>query len=350
MNSLLELQDVTKIYGGGLFSRSRTLALDNVSFAIPSESPQITAIAGESGSGKTTMARVLLGVVAPTEGKVLFKGQDVARMTRKQRREFRREVQPVFQDPFEVYNPFYKVDHVLTTPIKKFRMAGTKREAQRIIEDALELVGLRPDETLGRFPHQLSGGQRQRVMVARALLLKPSVILADEPVSMVDASLRATILDSIRNLNRELGIAILYITHDLTTAYQISDNIMVLYRGSVVEAGSVERVIKHPQHPYTRLLVESIPQPDPDKRWGAETTVSNTIGIAPGATTCKFVDRCLAAMPMCAEAVPGFYRIDPDRGALCFLYADSPELTSTEIATVLQRDADSHEPVATGAE
>ncbi|MCH8223181.1 MAG: ABC transporter ATP-binding protein [Chloroflexi bacterium] len=350
MNSLLELQNVTKIYGGGLFSRSRTLALDNVSFAIPSESPQITAIAGESGSGKTTMARVLLGVVAPTEGKVLFKGQDVAGMTRKQRREFRREVQPVFQDPFEVYNPFYKVDHVLTTPIKKFRMAGTKREAQRIIEDALELVGLRPDETLGRFPHQLSGGQRQRVMVARALLLKPSVILADEPVSMVDASLRATILDSIRNLNRELGIAILYITHDLTTAYQISDNIMVLYRGSVVEAGSVERVIKHPQHPYTRLLVESIPQPDPDKRWGAETTVSNTIGIAPGATTCKFVDRCLAAMPMCAEAVPGFYRIDPDRGALCFLYADSPELTSTEIATVLQRDADSHEPVATGAE
>ena len=230
MNSLLELQDVTKIYGGGLFSRRRTLALDNVSVAIPSESPQITAIAGESGSGKTTMARVLLGVVAPTEGHVLFKGQDVARMTRKQRREYRREVQPVFQDPFEVYNPFYKVDHVLTTPIKKFRMAGTKREAQRIIEDALELVGLRPDETLGRFPHQLSGGQRQRVMVARALLLKPSVILADEPVSMVDASLRATILDSIRALNRELGIAILYITHDLTTAYQISDNIMVLYR------------------------------------------------------------------------------------------------------------------------
>ena len=350
MNSLLELQDVTKIYGGGLFSRSRTLALDNVSFAIPSESPQITAIAGESGSGKTTMARVLLGVVAPTEGHVLFKGQDVARMTRKQRREYRREVQPVFQDPFEVYNPFYKVDHVLTTPIKKFRMAGTKREAQRIIEDALELVGLRPDETLGRFPHQLSGGQRQRVMVARALLLKPSVILADEPVSMVDASLRATILDSIRNLNRELGIAILYITHDLTTAYQIADNIMVLYRGSVVEAGSVERVIKHPQHPYTRLLVESIPQPDPDKRWGAETTVSNTVGIAPGVTACKFVDRCLAAMPMCAEGVPGFYRIDPDRGALCFLYADSPELTSTEIATVLERDADSPEPVATAAE
>ena len=350
MSSLLEIQNVTKIFSGGMFSRSSTLALDGVSFAIPGDNPQITAIAGESGSGKTTMARLLLGVIAPSSGRVLFKGQDVARMTRKQRREFRREVQPVFQDPFEVYNPFYKVDHVLTTPIKKFRMAGSKQEERRIIEDALELVGLRPDETLGRFPHQLSGGQRQRVMVARALLLKPSVILADEPVSMVDASLRATILDSIRALNRELGIAILYITHDLTTAYQISDNIMVLYRGSVVEAGSVERVIKDPKHPYTRLLVESIPQPDPDKRWGQETTVSNTVGIAPGVTACKFVDRRLAAMPICAEGVPGFYRIDPDRGALCFLYAGSPELSSGEMAAVLQRDAGSPEPVASAAE
>ncbi len=350
MSSLLELQDVTKIFGGGLFSRSSTLALDSVSFAIPSDSPQITAIAGESGSGKTTMARVLLGVIEPSAGKVLFKGQEVTRMTRKQRREFRREVQPVFQDPFEVYNPFYKVDHVLTTPIKKFRMAGSKQEAQRIIEDALELVGLRPDETLGRFPHQLSGGQRQRVMVARALLLKPSVILADEPVSMVDASLRATILDSIRNLNRDLGIAVLYITHDLTTAYQISDNIMVLYRGSVVEAGSVERVIKDPKHPYTRLLVESIPQPDPDKRWGQETTVANSLGIAPGSIACKFVDRCPAAMQMCAETVPGFHRIDPDRGALCFLYQDSPVLSSIEVAEVLQRDADTLEPAAAAAE
>ena len=136
-----------------------------------------------------------------------------------------------------------------------------------MIEDALETIGLNPAETLGRYPHQLSGGQRQRIMVARAFLLKPRVILADEPVSMIDASLRATILQSLRKLNQEFGISILYISHDLTTIYQICDHIIVLYRGSVAEIGDVEKVIKDPKHPYTKLLVESIPQPDPEKRW-----------------------------------------------------------------------------------
>src|SRR5207244_9946157 len=136
-------------------------------------------------------------------------------------------------DPYEVYNPFYRVDHVLTTPVAKFGLASSRAAARALIEDVLRAVGLRPEETLGRFPHQLSGGQRQRVMVARALLLKPRVILADEPVSMVDASLRATILESLVKVKRELGISLIYITHDLTTAYQASQNIYILYRGCV---------------------------------------------------------------------------------------------------------------------
>ena len=151
-------------------------------------------------------------------------------MSRAERSEYRREIQPIFQDPFEVYNPFYKIDHIFTTPVSKFKLSASKTEGRELIEGALESVGLRPDETLGRFPHQLSGGQRQRAMVARALMLKPRIILADEPVSMVDASIRATILDSIRQLNRELGIAVVYITHDLTTAYQVAENIIILYR------------------------------------------------------------------------------------------------------------------------
>ena len=148
----------------------------------------------------------------------------------RERRQFRRDVQAIFQDPYEVYNPFYRVDHVLTTPVRKFRLAATRAEGAGLIEDALRAVGLRPEEILGRYPHQLSGGQRQRVMVARALLLRPRLIVADEPVSMVDASLRATILGSLRKLHEELGISILYITHDLATAYQVADTILVLYR------------------------------------------------------------------------------------------------------------------------
>ena len=158
------------------------------------------------------------------------------------------------------------------------------------------MAGLRPEETLGRYPHQLSGGQRQRIMVARALLLNPRVILADEPVSMVDASLRATILESLVKLKRELGISLVYITHDLTTAYQVSQNIYILYRGSVAEVGSVDKVIGDPKHPYTRLLVSSIPLPDPDMRWGGESEIE-TKAAAPNAPLkevqgCKFANRC----------------------------------------------------------
>ena len=153
-------------------------------------------------------------------------------------------------------------------PINRFKLAKSKREARDKMEEALTAVGLRPDEILGRFPHQLSGGQRQRINVARALVLRPKLLVADEPVSMVDASLRANILETLRNLQKNYGVSIIYITHDLTTAYHIAKSIMVLYRGEVMEAGDVDTVIKQPQHPYTRLLVDSIPWPDLDRRWG----------------------------------------------------------------------------------
>jgi len=271
MGILFEAKNVTKIFGGGIFNKRVTKALDKINFVLDSGSNKtkadLTAIAGESGSGKTTLARLLLGVIKPDEGEILYHGQDVAKMKKPELREFRREVQPIFQDPFEVYNPFYKVDHVLYTPINEFKMSKSKTQAKKLVGEALEMVGLRPDETLGRFPHQLSGGQRQRIMVARALLLEPKVILADEPVSMVDASLRATILESLKALNREKGIAIVYISHDLATVFQICDKIMVLFRGIMVEWGSVEKVIGNSKHPYTKLLVGSIPRPNPETLW-----------------------------------------------------------------------------------
>ena len=240
--------------------------------------PSITAIVGESGSGKTTLARLLLGLVAPTSGQVLYQGRDLHDLSGTERRAFRRDIQAIFQDPYGVYNPFYRVDHVLTTPVAKFRLARTKAAARGLIEDALRAVGLRPEEILGRYPHQLSGGQRQRVMVARALLLRPHLIVADEPVSMVDASLRATILGSLRQLNQERGISIIYITHDLATAYQVADNIIVLYRASVAEAGDVELVVKAPKHPYTQLLIASIPQVSLERNWLSEPAAGHQEG------------------------------------------------------------------------
>jgi peptide/nickel transport system ATP-binding protein len=338
MTSLLEAQNVTRVFGSGLMSGAATVAVDGVSLIVNEEIPSITTIAGESGSGKTTLARLLLGMIQPTGGSILFRGRSLIGMDGTARKEFRRQVQAIFQDPYESYNPVYKVDQTLTTPVKKFGLAHSRQEAQQRIEDSLRLAGLRPEETLGRYPHQLSGGQRQRIMVARALLLNPRVILADEPVSMVDASLRATILESLVRLKNELGISLIYITHDLTTAYQASQNIYVLYRGSVVEVGSVEKVIKDPKHPYTRLLVSSIPLPDPDLHWGGESEIATRVSapVPPAAANrgCKFANRCPYVMAECRQAAPPLYRTDDDRAVACYLHEDTA-VSGKEMAEAL---------------
>jgi oligopeptide/dipeptide ABC transporter ATP-binding protein len=339
MTALLELRNVTKVYTGGFIKKRTTVALDNISLAIGDGKPRITAIAGESGSGKTTMGMLFLGFLAPTQGEVFYNGQDLWQSSKEAWRAFRREVQAVFQDPFEVYNPFYKVDHVLTVPISKFGLGNSPDEQRAMMETALLGVGLRPDETLGRYPHQLSGGQRQRITVARALILKPRVLIADEPVSMVDASLRATILETLRGLNRDLGISILYITHDLATAYHICDNILVLYQGSVTEAGDVDSIILDPKHPYTQLLVASIPWPDPRRNWGDEAIISQGDVAGQATRGCKFAPRCRYAMDICRQERPPMFRVDASRSVSCFLYRDAPVLEAEAISTVLNSGA-----------
>ena len=325
MTAFLECRHVSKLFGGGLFNRNQNTALEDFSLEIKSEPPSITAIVGESGSGKTTLARLLLGLITPTRGEVLYQGSDLRSLSGSERRQFLRDVQVIFQDPYEVYNPFYRVDHVLETPIRKFGLAHGRDAERDLAEEALRAVGLRPDETLGRHPHQLSGGQRQRVMVARALLLKPKLIIADEPVSMVDASLRATILATLRALNRDFGISIIYITHDLTTAYQLAENMIVLYRGAVAEVGDVKLVVKQPHHPYTQLLVGSIPLPDPAHTWRAEEVQAGIPG-AGNPRACRFTERCPNAMPMCVETPPPLFRSGQHRAASCYLYRDAPVL------------------------
>jgi peptide/nickel transport system ATP-binding protein len=266
--NLLEIRNVSKVYQRGLLSSKATVALKEYSLTLPEDKPSILTVAGESGSGKTTLAMLLLGFITPTTGEIIYRGKNIRSLEGKEKLAYRHEVQAVFQDPFAVFNPFYTVDHLLTVPIKHFKLAKNRAEGLRKMEEALTSVGLRPEDVLGRFPHQLSGGQRQRINVARALLLKPRLLIADEPVSMVDASLRANILESLRNLHRDHGVTIIYITHDLTSAYHVADNIVVLYKGDVVESGDVESVIRNPQHAYTRLLVDSIPWPDLNKKWG----------------------------------------------------------------------------------
>jgi oligopeptide/dipeptide ABC transporter ATP-binding protein len=310
------------------------IAVEDFSLAIADDPPSITALVGESGSGKTTLARLLLGLIEPSEGAVLYKGADIRTLSGASLRAFRRDVQVIFQDPFEAYNPFYRVDHVLETPVLNFGLAGSRREARRMIEETLRVVGLRPEETLGRYPHQLSGGQRQRIMVARALLIRPRVIIADEPVSMVDASLRATILTSLRELHDKFGISLIYITHDLTTAYQVSQNVIVLYRGLIAEAGDVEKVVGDPKHPYTRLLIGSIPYPDPNRAWKGEEAPSPE-GAGATEHSCRFAPRCPAAMAVCRESAPPMFRTDKYRAAACFLYREGDVMPGADIGEIM---------------
>jgi peptide/nickel transport system ATP-binding protein len=346
MSALIEARNLSKIFGGGLFQRGSLVALNNLSLAIDETPPTITAIVGESGSGKTTFARLILGLTEPTEGEVLYRGIDLRQLDREQRRQFLREVQVIFQDPYEVYNPFYRVDRVLQEPIANFHLAKSKAHARELIVEALTSVGLRPEDTLGRYPHQLSGGQRQRIMVARSLLLRPRVIVADEPVSMIDASLRATVIESLRDLNRRFGISLIYITHDLTTAYQVSENIVVLYRGSIAEAGDVEHVIKEPEHPYTRLLIGSIPRPDPKHAWGLKDKVPSTTGGSGGGRQgCQFANRCPSVMSICREKAPPLYQTAPHRATACYLYSDAPVAASGKLNEIFVPPASKGETI-----
>jgi len=334
MTELLEFKNVTKVYSSGLISKTSTTALSNVSFKLAQDDPTIMTVAGESGSGKTTLAMLLLGFIPATSGQILYKGQDISELRGADRMTFRREVQAVFQDPFAVFNPFYTVDHLLTVPIKRFKLASSKKEMREKMIEALNAVGLHPQDVLGRFPHQLSGGQRQRINVARALVLRPKVLVADEPVSMVDASLRANILELLQNLQQEHGVSIIYITHDLTTAYHVARSILVMYRGTVMEAGDVDRIIKSPQHPYTRLLIDSIPWPDLTRRWGETEIMAREGTVDDISVGCKFYGRCPFAMDKC-KTLPPLFQLNDQQAASCYLFDENPQIASEKLSELL---------------
>jgi ABC-type oligopeptide transport system ATPase subunit len=257
---LLTVDQITKVYStGGMLSRTTFAALDKVSFSLQAARPEIFAIIGESGSGKTTLARIILNMLAPTSGTIAFRGIDLSKIHgRGVRLDFMSQVQPIFQNPFEAFNPLKRVDRYLFASALRFLRLRARDAREVAVDRALKQVGLSLAEVKGRFPHELSGGQLQRAAIARALVSSPVLIVADEPVSMVDASLRMSIVNLFKSLRDELKVSIIYITHDLATAYYISDRVMIMQKGKVVEAGPAQDVLSNPQHPYTVLLRESV--------------------------------------------------------------------------------------------
>lgn len=297
---ILEVERLTKEYAvGSVLSRARILANDAISFHV--NAAEVFVLAGESGCGKTTAAKIVLGFEEPTSGLVIHNGKRGA----KNRRPWIDEgVQAVFQDPFATFNPLRKVDRYFFETARNFRLAAGRAEAIRRIEEKLRAVGMSYGEVAGKYPGEFSGGQLQRISIARALMTDPVLLIADEPVSMVDASLRMSIVNLFRTLRDELAVSVVYITHDLATAYYIGDRIAIMFRGSIIEMGPAEEVLMHPRHPYTKLLRESIPEASPSRRWTSTVTLSDTDHEEFLRTGCKFAGRCPVVTDVCTSVVP----------------------------------------------
>ncbi len=306
MEKLLEVDLLKKEYAlGSLIARTRIMAVDNISFYI--KPAEIFTLAGESGCGKTTSAKIILGFEEQTSGAVVHKGR---LKTRKERVWITEGVQAIFQDPFSTFNPLRTVDSYFFDTVKNFKLASTRTEAIALIDRKLKLVGLSYEEFAGKYPNEYSGGQLQRISIARALLTDPTLLIADEPVSMVDASLRMSIVNLFKQLRDDYGVSVLYITHDLATAYYVSDRIAIMFRGNIVEMGPVEQVLMAPRHPYTKLLRESIPEIDPKKRWHDTVTLTELEQDEYLRKGCKFAGRCPVVMDICKGVVPNDIILD----------------------------------------
>ena len=317
MEKLLEVEKLTKTFSlGSVFSRIRITAVDNVSFHIaPAE---IFALAGESGCGKTTTARIIMGFEHATSGTIVHSGKSAAK---NEKVWFTEGIQAIFQDPFGTFNPLRTVDSYFFETVQSYKLAKGRDAAIDLIDRKLRAVGLSYEEFAGKYPSEFSGGQLQRMSIARALLTDPKLLIADEPVSMVDASLRMSIVNLFKKLREEMGVSVLYITHDLATAYYMSDRIAIMFRGEIIEMGTVEQVLMAPKHPYTQLLRDSIPEADPQRRWQGRVKLSDQEQEEYLQQGCRFAGRCPHVMPVCRQVEPPELQVE---GALvkCYLYSE----------------------------
>jgi peptide/nickel transport system ATP-binding protein len=298
--------------------------VDDVSFEL--RPGTITALVGESGSGKSTVARLLAHLYEPTTGAVLFEGSDVTRVRkRKEVLHYRSQVQMIFQDPFGSLNPVKTVRHHVERPLRIHKIVPS-RQVEARVHELLRTVGLVPPEDVAaKYPHELSGGQRQRVSIARALAVEPKVVLADEPISMLDVSIRIGILNLMLKLKEDRDIAFLYVTHDLASARYVADDILVMYAGQIVERGPIEQVLAEPLHPYTRLLVAAVP--DPATKTETRPVEARSGGPSPAidpAEGCRFRPRCPLAIDVCSSITPQLVEARPEHIARCHVTAPAP--------------------------
>jgi peptide/nickel transport system ATP-binding protein len=320
-NYLLECRNVTKTFRiGGLIWGTHLTAVDHVNVALKKDKPSILSIVGESGSGKTTLAKILLRLHEPTSGEVLIDGHNIFGRTGIQGRDYYKFVQPIFQNPFETFSLRKPVDTYLYGTALKLGIAKNRNHAREVVAETLASVGLDINMVAGKYPNQFSGGELQRISVARGLIPRPKLIVADEPVSMIDASLRMNIVNLFLKLKEEYQVSFVYITHDLSTAYYVSDEIAIMYRGNIVEYGPSEEILTSPSHPYTELLLNSVPTVG--QKWKRDLKPSEIELKEYQASACKFAARCHFAQPICRETKPPMVTISDTRRALCYRPVD----------------------------
>jgi len=331
-STLLDVQDLSKYYDQQAGFTDWLLrkdadpikAVDGVSFELSTE--ETVGVIGESGCGKTTLVETLIGLYEPTDGTVRFKGEDTSTFDTGDWKEFRRDVRMIFQDPFNSLDPKWTIEESLEEPLKIHGIGDRDRRVREVLEQ-VELSP--PEKYLDRYPRQLSGGEKQRVSIARALIVEPDLILADEPVSMLDVSTQAAILKLLSNLAEDLGLSVVYISHDLSTVSYVCDKVLVMYRGAVVESAPTRSVLTDPKHPYTQALISAIPVPDSEsdrERTELGGTVREPVGVGDG---CRFRDRCPERMDICEET-PVLYPVEEDHMAKCHLYYDHEEYLQGE--------------------
>jgi oligopeptide/dipeptide ABC transporter ATP-binding protein len=327
----LEARHLVKYFptgSSGLFSRptKEVKAVDNVSFSI--EDGKTLGVVGESGCGKSTLARVVTRLIDATSGDVFLDGQNITSLTGGDLRIARRKMQMIFQDPYASLNPRHSVGQIISAPLQVQRMNPPQGVKSRV-QELMNLVGLNP-EHYNRYPHEFSGGQRQRIGIARALILEPKLLVADEPVSALDVSIQAQILNLLENLQKELGLTYMFIAHDLSVVRHIADNVAVMYLGKIVETGPAESVYAFPRHPYTTALLSAVPVADPSKRGrsGRIRLVGDVPSPVDPPSGCRFRTRCWKATDLCASVEPPLQEVSTGHSAACHFPMDAPSSAS----------------------
>ena len=314
---LLEIKGVSKIFRiGGMLMGKKLVAVDDVSLDIDAGKPVILSIVGESGCGKSTLCKMILRLYQPDKGSIVLLGHDYADKRSYDPKQFKLDVQPIFQNPFETFSARKTVDTYLFNTALRLKISKNRDEAEKLVDEVLRSVGMSLSVVKGKYPTQFSGGEQQRVSIARALITRPKLIIADEPVAAIDASMKMNIVNLFKELKDKYNVSFIYITHDLSTAYYVSDYIATLYRGGLIEYGPAREIMDNPAHPYTELLMSAVPRVG--DKWDHEVVMPDMEDKEYAITYCKFAPRCPYATDECRKKRPGMVQLNARRKVLCF--------------------------------